>query len=186
MYTQNHQGSCSPRQQPIAGETCQARITARASHACRLCLLMTLPTHNTKPGPLPTLTHKGTASPPPHRLQGVGRATALLFARKGYNVVVAAREPSRLQYVASEVAALAGRQGAALAVPCDVTSERDVKALVNATLSKFDSVDVVVSCAGAVARGAFLDMPIGVGARARTFGVARGWMRGNVGAVVAH
>ncbi|GFH32386.1 uncharacterized protein HaLaN_31597 [Haematococcus lacustris] len=47
--------------------------------------------------------------------QGVGRATALLFARKGWNVVVAARDPAKLQYVADDCAAAAGRQGASLA-----------------------------------------------------------------------
>lgn len=47
--------------------------------------------------------------------QGVGRATALVFARKGYNVVVAARDPTKLQYVAQDCAAVAGRTGASLA-----------------------------------------------------------------------
>ncbi|KAG2422289.1 hypothetical protein HXX76_016151, partial [Chlamydomonas incerta] len=56
--------------------------------------------------------------------QGVGRATALVFARKGYNVVVAAREPTRLQHVVDDCAAAAGRVGAAMAVPCDITNER--------------------------------------------------------------
>ncbi len=37
--------------------------------------------------------------PMPH-VQGIGRATAILFAKKGFNVVVAARDKQRLQYVA--------------------------------------------------------------------------------------
>lgn len=53
--------------------------------------------------------------------QGVGRATALLFARKGWNVVVAARDATKLAYVVEDCAAAAGRAGAALAVPTDVT-----------------------------------------------------------------
>ena len=36
-------------------------------------------------------------------LQGCGRAAALKFADKGYNVVVAARAPERLQAVAEEI-----------------------------------------------------------------------------------
>ena len=47
-------------------------------------------------------------------MQGVGRATALVFARKGWNVVVAARDGTRLQYVANDCAEVAGRQGASL------------------------------------------------------------------------
>ncbi|GFH29637.1 uncharacterized protein HaLaN_28330, partial [Haematococcus lacustris] len=58
--------------------------------------------------------------------QGVGRATALLFARKGWNVVVAARDPAKLQYVADDCAAAAGRQGASLA-GCPVTSRTSGK-----------------------------------------------------------
>ncbi|GIL63786.1 hypothetical protein Vafri_17782 [Volvox africanus] len=53
--------------------------------------------------------------------QGIGRAAALVFARKGYNVVVAARDESKLGYVVEDCAQAAGRAGAALAVPTDVT-----------------------------------------------------------------
>ena len=76
-------------------------------------------------------------------MQGIGRATALLFAKKGFNVVVAARDLTKLQYVAHDCAQAAGRQGASLAVQCDVTSERDVKDLATAVLSKYENVDVV-------------------------------------------
>lgn len=92
--------------------------------------------------------------------QGVGRACALLFAKKGYNVVVAARDPSKLRYVADDCAELAGRQGASLAVTADVSRERDVKDLVNAVLAKYESVDVIINCAGVFARGPFQSTPL--------------------------
>ncbi|KXZ51855.1 hypothetical protein GPECTOR_11g293 [Gonium pectorale] len=92
--------------------------------------------------------------------QGIGRATALLFARKGYNVVVAARDPGRLDYVVADCAAAAGRAGAALAVPTDVTQERQVAALVNKVLAKFETVDAVIHCAGVMARGSVEDTPL--------------------------
>ena len=47
--------------------------------------------------------------------QGIGRATALLFARKGFNVVVAARDKQKLDYVASDCEQASGRQGSSLA-----------------------------------------------------------------------
>ncbi|GIL79044.1 hypothetical protein Vretifemale_8448 [Volvox reticuliferus] len=100
-------------------------------------------------------TDRPLASP-----QGIGRAAALVFARKGYNVVVAARDESKLGYVVEDCAQAAGRAGAALAVPTDVTQERQVQALVNTVLAKFESVDVVVNCAGVFARGAFQDTPM--------------------------
>ena len=76
-------------------------------------------------------------------MQGIGRATALLFAKKGFNVVVAARDLQKLQYVAHDCAQAAGRQGASLAVQCDVTNERDVKDLATAVMAKYENVDVV-------------------------------------------
>jgi NAD(P)-dependent dehydrogenase (short-subunit alcohol dehydrogenase family) len=80
--------------------------------------------------------------------QGIGRATALLFAKKGYNVVVAARNKERLDQVVADCAEVAGRPTAAMAVRTDVTDEAAVQDLVNRTLAKFDSVDVVVNNAG--------------------------------------
>ena len=38
--------------------------------------------------------------------QGTGKATALLFARKGYNVILTARDAERLEAVAHEVLSL--------------------------------------------------------------------------------
>lgn len=92
--------------------------------------------------------------------QGVGRACAIKFAQKGYNVVVAARDPAKLRYVADDCAEIAGRQGASLAVTADVTKERDVKDLANAVLSKYESIDVVINCAGVFARGPFQNTPV--------------------------
>lgn len=91
--------------------------------------------------------------------QGIGRATALLFARKGYNVVVAARDATKLAYVVEDCAKAAGRAGAALAVPMDVTQERQVQDLANAVVARFERVDVLVNNAGVFARGRFADTP---------------------------
>jgi short-subunit dehydrogenase len=46
--------------------------------------------------------------------QGIGKATALLFASKGYNLVLAARQAERLASVAQEVQNLGH---SALAIP---------------------------------------------------------------------
>lgn len=63
----------------------------------------------------------------------MGRAAALLFARKGYNVVVAARDGAKLAYVVEDCAQAAGRAGSAMAVATDVTQ---VGACVYASLCK--------------------------------------------------
>lgn len=97
-------------------------------------------------------------------MQGIGRATALAFARKHYNVVVAARDPQKLQYVADDCCIAASRQGSSIAIPADVTNEMAVRNLVNQTLAKYETVDVVINCAGITARGLLEDTPLQVAA----------------------
>lgn len=77
--------------------------------------------------------------------QGTGKATALLFARRGYNAILAARQPERLDTVASEVRSL-GRE--ALAVPTDVGNWQQVRSLVDRGLEHFEQIDVLVNNAG--------------------------------------
>jgi short-subunit dehydrogenase len=77
--------------------------------------------------------------------QGIGKATALLFARKGYDLVLAARQADRLTAVGQEVQAL-GR--AALTVPTDVTDAGQVNALVNKALEQYSAIDVLINNAG--------------------------------------
>jgi short-subunit dehydrogenase len=83
--------------------------------------------------------------------QGIGKATALLFARKGYNIVLAARQPDRLSAVAQEIKSL-GR--AALAVPTDVKDSEQVNALVSIALNEYGSIDVLINNAGIYISGA--------------------------------
>lgn len=60
--------------------------------------------------------------------KGIGRATALAFARAGAHVVLAARTETDLRAVADEIRALdSGAQS--LVVPCDVSREEDVARL---------------------------------------------------------
>ncbi len=77
--------------------------------------------------------------------QGIGRATALLFAQKGYNLVLASRQSDRLEAVAREIRAI-GRT--ALAVPTDVTDVEQVNVLVAKALECYDTIDVLVNNAG--------------------------------------
>ena len=71
---------------------------------------------------------------------GIGRATALAYARQGYAVVVAARREALLGEVAAG--------GAGLAVATDVTDPAQVDALVARALAAFGRVDVMVNNAG--------------------------------------
>jgi short-subunit dehydrogenase len=83
--------------------------------------------------------------------QGIGKATALLFARKGYDLVLTARRVELLESVAQEIQTL-GHQ-APLVVSCDVTDPSQVNALVEKALDRFEFIDVLINNAGRFAEG---------------------------------
>ncbi len=88
---------------------------------------------------------------------GIGRATAHEFARRGANVVVAARRDSLLQDVANECKQLSGRE--ALAVATDIQDEQSVQNLAQQAVAKFGHIDVWVNNAGVGAFGRFEETP---------------------------
>src|SRR3954453_14714068 len=87
---------------------------------------------------------------------GIGRATALRFARRGSSLALCAREAGPLEEVAAECREL-GAEG--LSRPVDVANERAVEALGGATVGRFGRIDVWVNNAGVIAYGRFLDIP---------------------------
>jgi len=72
---------------------------------------------------------------------GLGRDIALLFAREGADLAIAARNEERLKAVAAEIEAL-GRD--VLAIPTDLTDRAACQHLVTAALERFDRVDILV------------------------------------------
>jgi short-subunit dehydrogenase len=77
--------------------------------------------------------------------QGIGKATALLFARKGYDLVLAARRTEPLAAVEQEVQTL-GRT--ALSVLTDVRDADQVKILVDKAQERYGAIDVLINNAG--------------------------------------
>jgi NAD(P)-dependent dehydrogenase (short-subunit alcohol dehydrogenase family) len=76
---------------------------------------------------------------------GIGRATALVLAEHGVDVVLASRKADNLERVAVEVR---DRGREALVVPTDVRDADACSALVEATLATFDHLDILVNNAG--------------------------------------
>ncbi len=76
---------------------------------------------------------------------GIGRATALAFAREGATVVVSDINLEAAQAVAEEVRALGVP---ALAVRTDVADPEDAQRLIATTLEHFGRIDVLVNNAG--------------------------------------
>ena len=77
--------------------------------------------------------------------RGIGRATALAFAREGASVVLAARSVSEIETVADEIR---GAGGESLPVPTDVSNKSEVDAMVKQALDRFGKVDLLVNNAG--------------------------------------
>jgi NAD(P)-dependent dehydrogenase (short-subunit alcohol dehydrogenase family) len=76
---------------------------------------------------------------------GMGRATALAFARKGAAVAVAARRADELAALAAEIAQAGGR---AIDLPVDVSDRAHVDRAVEQTIARLGPIDVVVNAAG--------------------------------------
>lgn len=86
--------------------------------------------------------------------QGIGRATALLFASEGADVVIPDVNVEGAQAVAKEVLALGRR---ALAVQCDVSDPAQVSAAVQQAVATLGGIDVLVNNAAAASYAPFLD-----------------------------
>src|SRR5690349_3804098 len=87
---------------------------------------------------------------------GMGRASALAFAREGGGVAVADLSEADGQATVRQIAAAGGR---AIYVHCDVSKSTDVQQLVAATVDAFGGVDVLHNNAGVVKYGTVVDMP---------------------------
>jgi len=82
-------------------------------------------------------------------LTGIGRATALAFAREGASIVVSGRRDDAGQALANELRALGAD---AEYVRADVRREEDVRGLVDKTVARFGRLDVAVNNAGTEGR----------------------------------
>jgi NADP-dependent 3-hydroxy acid dehydrogenase YdfG len=89
---------------------------------------------------------------------GIGRATALAFAREGARVVLAARRAEVLEEAVQECRAAGAPE--ALAVPTDVTEEAQVMALAQVAERRFGRVDVWINNVGTGVFGAFAEAPL--------------------------
>src|SRR3989475_1508866 len=78
-------------------------------------------------------------------LTGIGRATALAFAREGAHIVVCGRRDETGNALATELRALGVE---AEYIRADVRLEEDVRSLVDKTVKRFGRLDVAVNNAG--------------------------------------
>jgi NAD(P)-dependent dehydrogenase (short-subunit alcohol dehydrogenase family) len=76
---------------------------------------------------------------------GIGRATALRFAKEGARLILGARRQQELDSLLSEIK---GTGGQAFAIAGDVRSERYAEALVARSVSEFGGLDISFNNAG--------------------------------------
>ena len=79
--------------------------------------------------------------------RGIGAASASRLAAEGATVVVSDLDQEPAEAVAQAIRDAGGR---ALPVACDVTERSAVEALFSAAIQEFESVDVLVTCAGII------------------------------------
>lgn len=89
--------------------------------------------------------------------RGLGKAMAEALAEVGANVVLAARTADALEAVAEGIREQGGQ---ALALPTDVTVEDDLDRLIEATLSEFGRIDILVNNHGTTFRAPAHEYPI--------------------------
>ncbi len=90
---------------------------------------------------------------------GIGEALAEVYASNGYNVVIAARDKSKLSEVGSK---LKSHQSEILEVVCDVSIENDCKRLIDETVSRFKRIDILINNAGISMRALFAELDLSV------------------------
>lgn len=87
---------------------------------------------------------------------GIGRATALEFARKGDRLILVSRCKETLEAVAT---ACEEAGGTALVVPADVSKEEDVKKVAKEAIHRFGQINVWINNAAVIAFGRFEEVP---------------------------
>lgn len=89
--------------------------------------------------------------------RGLGRATALAFAKEGIDVAITGRNEEKLKMVVSELKDLGV---AATYAVFDVSNYQAVQYGVNQIVADFGTLDILVNNAGIAAMGTLMDMPV--------------------------
>ncbi len=88
--------------------------------------------------------------------RGLGYASALGLAREGCDLVICSRDESRIRAAAE---AIAGESGARVhPIAADVSGEREARQLVEAAVSQYGGLDIVVHNAGGPPPGDFFSL----------------------------
>jgi short-subunit dehydrogenase len=90
---------------------------------------------------------------------GIGEAIAREFSINGSKVVLAARSEEKLSEIVKEIRA---KNGEAFYVCTDVRNEEDCKRLIEKTVGKYGTIDILINNAGISMRASFLSVDLKV------------------------
>ena len=76
---------------------------------------------------------------------GMGKAISILFAAEGANVVLADLKQNEIDQVVNSIIQEGGK---AIGVVCNVANESDIKTLIDTTIKKFTTLDILINNAG--------------------------------------
>ena len=88
---------------------------------------------------------------------GIGKQTAIEFAKLGANIILVARRKEKLDELASQLEKF---NMMTFVCQCDVSDKAQVKEMSKTVLEKFDSIDVLVNNAGFAIYGSVKDLSI--------------------------
>jgi NAD(P)-dependent dehydrogenase (short-subunit alcohol dehydrogenase family) len=103
--------------------------------------------------PLLDLTHKTAVVI--GGISGIGLTLARGLAQAGANVIPTGRRPELVEAASHEIEAL-GRKS--LAMTCDVADKESLRRLLDAVIRRFDSMQILVNCAGQTKRTPTVDL----------------------------
>src|SRR5437899_10908814 len=89
--------------------------------------------------------------------EGIGLATARLFAQEGAKVALAARSADTLHTIVNE---LHEQHREAVAVPTDMRNKDAIEALVDSVFQQYGRIDILINNAGQAVRGNVADVDI--------------------------
>ena len=87
--------------------------------------------------------------------EGIGKASAIEFAREGAKVAICARKADMVEKTVAEIKRAGGD---AFGVAADMSKMEDIERFIDAVVKHYGGIDILVNNAGTSARGAFLEI----------------------------
>ena len=79
--------------------------------------------------------------------QGIGEATARLFAKLGANVALIARSEEKIEKISTDINLNGGKS---IAIKCDVSKQDEVENAIKLTLKSYKSINILIGNAGVI------------------------------------